>query len=68
METAINIGYSSRLLTPETTMLYLIDDDADAIKKAIAHNLKVVNNSNNVNKSGETDFGLIIEGKVCMGF
>jgi phospholipid-transporting ATPase len=63
METAINIGYSSKLLTLDTTLLYLIDDDLADVKKAIRQSKDTIQNMND-RKCEEANYGLIIEGRV----
>ncbi len=67
METAINIGYSSKLLNLGTNLIYLIDDDLVGVKKTIKKNIQIIGDIIE-NKSEEADYGLIIEGRVSGWF
>jgi len=61
IETAINIGYSSKLLTENTHLVYLVDHRPEKIKEIINREINILSK-----KKDKSLLGLIIEGKVNM--
>jgi magnesium-transporting ATPase (P-type) len=59
IETAINIGYSSKLLTENTHLVYLVDHRPEKIKEIINREINILSK-----KKDNNLLGLIIEGKV----
>ncbi|XP_014047611.1 phospholipid-transporting ATPase IA isoform X2 [Salmo salar] len=58
-ETAINIGYSCKLLTKNTGMLVINEDTLDATRETLSHHCGMLGDT--LHK--ENDFALIIDGK-----
>ncbi|XP_029582749.1 phospholipid-transporting ATPase IA-like [Salmo trutta] len=58
-ETAINIGYSCKLLTKNTGMLVINEDTLDATRETLSHHCGMLGDA--LHK--ENDFALIIDGK-----
>lgn len=53
-ETAINIGYSCRLLTDEMEEVFVIDaEEFDEVKKQMEDAMKMVNDHKKVKKTGD---------------
>lgn len=60
IETAVNIGYSCKLIDQNTSLIYLTDDRAAKLKDSIRYHLNSIANR----KYKETEIGLILDGKV----
>ncbi|RMZ96665.1 putative phospholipid-transporting ATPase IA isoform X1, partial [Brachionus plicatilis] len=57
-ETAVNIGYSSKLIDEDTQLIYLIDERPEKLKETIKINIYQINN-----RFKNSQVALVIDGK-----
>ncbi|RNA41725.1 putative phospholipid-transporting ATPase IA isoform X1, partial [Brachionus plicatilis] len=57
-ETAVNIGYSSKLIDEDTQLIYLIDERPEKLKETIKLNVYQINN-----RFKNSQVALVIDGK-----
>jgi magnesium-transporting ATPase (P-type) len=60
IETAVNIGYSCKLLNSNTNLIYLVDDNAKKLKQTLKNRLEEIPE---VQRGKENPIGLVIDGK-----
>lgn len=63
IETAVNIGYSCKLLSENTSLIYLVDDNMNKLKNIIKNRLSEIPE---VRRGKENPLGLIIDGKALL--
>ena len=59
IETAVNIGYSCKLLGEKTNLVYLVDERQEELKETVRRTLRL-----NGDRKKENHIALIIDGKV----
>ena len=59
IETAVNIGYSCKLLGEKTNLVYLVDERQEELKDTVRRTLRL-----NGDRKKENHIALIIDGKV----